>query len=58
MGSRNRLHSRDLASEVSIAFPANTYLHTHEIWNCLLGLPHLDLGQFGLLRRHSLHNCL
>lgn len=44
MGSRDYLHSRDLASEVIIAFPADTYLHAHEIRGHLLGLPHLDLG--------------
>ena len=58
MGSRNCLHSCDLAGEVSITFPAHTYFHAHEIWSCLLGLPHLDLGKFGLLRRHSIHNRL
>ena len=58
MGSRAYLHSRDMASEIIIAFPAHTHLHTHEIRGHLLGMPRLDLGQFGLLRRPGFHSHL
>ena len=44
MGTRDYLHSGDMASEIILAFPADTHLHAHEIWSHLLGLPHLDLG--------------
>ena len=44
MGSRDYLHSGDMASEIIIAFPAHPHLHAYEIRGYLLDLPHLDLG--------------
>ena len=58
MDSRDSLHSCDLAREVVIALPADTHLHAHEVWACLLGLSHLDMGQLGLLRLPSIHHHL
>lgn len=47
-----------MASEIIATFPADAYLHTHEVWACLLGLSRLDLGQLGLLHLHSIHDHL
>lgn len=58
LGSPITLHSRDMASEVITAIPADTHLHTLEVWSRLLGLSHLDLGQLDLLRQHSIRHHL
>lgn len=54
LGSRNTLHSRDMASEVVAIIPADTHLHAYEIRTRLLGLPRPDLGQPSILRLHSI----
>ena len=41
-----------MASKILTAIPADTYLHADEGWTDLLGLPHLNLGQLGLLLVH------